>query len=111
MLCVPPCPRTTPRRRSLNVTPLLRLLPPSPLCPLQRRIQRAMDISSKHTPLPREQWEDPWREFEVVNKVLAQTQKEHDERLAMNNKWWMPYHIGRESWFPYDTKNAHFWKR
>ena len=85
--------------------------PPSPAPNPQYRIQRAMDISSKHTPLPKDQWEDPWREYEVVEKVLAQTQKEHDERKAVSGRWWMPYHIGRESWFPYDTKNAWFWKR
>jgi hypothetical protein len=86
------------------LTPLTRPIPHP-----QRRIQRAMDISAKHTPLPKELWEDPWREFDVVNKVLMQTQKEHDERQALTSRWWMPYHIGRESWFTYDTKNAWFW--
>ena len=68
-----------------------------------------MDISSKHVTIPKELQEDPWREYAIVQPVLAATQQEHDERMALSNRWWMPYHIGRESWFPYDTSKAHFW--
>lgn len=32
-----------------------------------------------------------------------------DERKHLNNQYWMPYHIGRETWHAYDTKKAWFW--
>jgi hypothetical protein len=54
--------------------------------------------------------EDPWREFDYYNHVLAETQREEDERKALNNEWWMPYHLGRQTWWPYDTSKAWFWK-
>ncbi len=66
-------------------------------------------MSSKHTELPKTLQEDPWREYKAVNEVFAATQQEHDERRAMNGQWWMPYHIGREAWHQYDTKQAWFW--
>jgi hypothetical protein len=54
--------------------------------------------------------EDPWREYREVAAVFAETQKEVDERKHLSDRWWMPYHIGRETWHPYDTKAAWFWK-
>jgi len=33
-----------------------------------------------------------------------------DERKFLSGKYWMPYHIGRETWHPYPTKTAWFWE-
>lgn len=74
----------------------------------QRRIRRAIDLSSKHVEIPKAMQEDPWREYKQVAEVFSETQKEVDERKAMSNKWWMPYHLGRETWHAYDTKSAWF---
>lgn len=76
---------------------------------LQRRIKRATDLSQKHVEIPAALQEDPFREYKQVNEVFAATQMEHDERRALNNQWWMPYHLGRETWHQYDTKKAWFW--
>lgn len=27
----------------------------------------------------------------------------------LQDRWWMPYHLGREPWHAYDTKSAWFW--
>jgi hypothetical protein len=69
-------------------------------------------ISIRFLPSPlsfRRLQENPFREYAQVSSILAYTQKEHDERRHMTNRWWMPYHIGRENWFDYDTKSAWFW--
>jgi len=55
--------------------------------------------------------ENPWREYHAVRQVLSATQKEHDERMVLSGKPFIPYNLGRESWFGYDTKSAWFWKR
>jgi hypothetical protein len=76
----------------------------------QRRIQRAFDLSQKHVEIPKALQEDPWREYKRVQEVFSATQLENDERKALNGQWWMPYHLGRESWHEYDTSKAWFWK-
>lgn len=76
----------------------------------QRRIKRAIDLSSKHIDMPKELQEDPWREYAYVQRVMIATQKEKDEKATLNGKWWMPFHLGREPWYAYNTKNAYFWK-
>ena len=75
-----------------------------------RRIKRALDLSQKHVELPPAAYENPWREYKVVNEVFATTQMESDEKKQLADRWWMPYHIGREPWYAYDTKSAWFWK-
>jgi hypothetical protein len=70
---------------------------------------RAFDLSQKHVDVPKELQTDPWREYKMVKGLLAVTQKEHDEKRAINGLWWAPYHIGREPWHSYDTKKAWFW--
>lgn len=40
----------------------------------------------------------PWREYRFVERVFSETQKEVDERKFLAGRWWMPYHIGRETW-------------
>lgn len=72
-------------------------------------MKRALDLSQKHVDIPAEMREDPWREYSQVKEVFAETQKELDERRHMNNQFWLPFHIGRETWHPYDTKKAWFW--
>lgn len=42
--------------------------------------------------------ESPWREYAQVQEVFSETQKEVDERKFIAGRWWMPYHIGRETW-------------
>ena len=69
-----------------------------------------MDLSAKHVDIPKELQEDPWREFKQVREVFAATQQEADEKKALAGRWWLPYHLGRETWHPYDTKNAWFWR-
>jgi hypothetical protein len=81
-----------------------------PTHPPQRRIKRGMDLSSKHVGIPSEQQEDPFSEAAVVSKMLARTQFEHDESRALAKRYWMPYGLSREPWFPYDTKAAWFWR-
>lgn len=27
----------------------------------------------------------------------------------MTGQFWLPYHLGRETWFPYDTSKTWFW--
>ena len=68
-----------------------------------------MDLNAKHIDMPVNLREDPWREYKQVNEIFAITQMENDERKAVNNLFWMPYHLGREAWHPYDTKKAWFW--
>ncbi len=58
--------------------------------PVQRRIKRAIDLSSKHVYIPKEMQEDPWREYKAVAEVFSETQKEHDERQALSGRWWVP---------------------
>ena len=68
-------------------------------------MKRAIDLSSKHVEIPREQWEDPWREFEFVEKLLREAQEEEDERRSASGQWWMPNQLGREQYYSYDTSN------
>ena len=64
----------------------------------------------KHVEIPKHMQEDPFREFKVVQDVLSETQAERDERKSVAKQWWMPYHIGRETWHQYDTSKAWWWK-
>ncbi len=59
--------------------------------------------------IPKQLQEDPWREYRQVESVFSATQLEHDERRAMNGQFWLPYNLGRENWYSYDTKKAWFW--
>jgi len=69
----------------------------------QRRLKRASDLSMKHVEIPKHMQEDPFREFKIVQDVLSETQAEVDERKSVSKQWWMPYHIGRETWHSYDV--------
>ena len=53
--------------------------------------------------------ESAFKEFHKVQAVFAQTQMDADEKKAINDEWWMPYHIGMEHWHSYDTTKAWFW--
>jgi Ubiquinol-cytochrome C reductase complex 14kD subunit len=72
-----------------------------------RRFKRAFDLNQKHENLAVP--ENPWREYHQVQKVFADTQRDVDEYKHMTGQWWMPYHLGRETWHGYDTKSAWFW--
>ena len=43
--------------------------------------------------------------------MLAATQMEADEKRFLAKTWWMPYHLGRDAWYPYDTSKAWFWQQ
>ena len=73
-----------------------------------RRITRAVDLSVKKMYLPEEKWEDPWREFEEVEAILQETQREMDERAALSDQYWFTL-IGDKPWYGYDTSEAWFW--
>ena len=72
----------------------------------QRRLKRASDLSLKHVEIPKSMQEDPFREYDFVQKVISETQFEADERKSVAKKWWMPYHLGRETWHTYDVRNC-----
>lgn len=72
----------------------------------QMRIKRAFDLSQKHVEIPEAAREDPFREFKTVHAVLRATQMEHDERRHLTGRWWMPFHLGRETWIPYNPKEG-----
>ena len=60
-------------------------MPPEYLLQRNRRLKRAFDLSQKHAELPPSMQENAFREFEKVQSVFAQTQKDHDERAAIND--------------------------
>ena len=60
-------------------------MPPEYLLQRNRRLKRAFDLSQKHAELPPSMQENAFREFEKVQAVFAQTQKDHDERAAIND--------------------------
>ena len=60
----------------------------------------------KHLEIPKSMQEDPFREYDFVQKVISETQFEADERKSVAKKWWMPYHIGRETWHTYDVRKC-----
>ena len=60
-------------------------LSPEQLLQRNRRLKRAFDLSQKHAELPPHMQENAFREFEKVQAVFAQTQKDHDERAAIND--------------------------
>ena len=60
-------------------------MPPEYLLQRNRRLKRAFDLSQKHAELPLSMQENAFREFDKVQAVFAQTQKDHDERAAINN--------------------------
>jgi hypothetical protein len=60
----------------------------------------------KHIEIPKHMQEDPFREFDFVQKVISETQFEEDERKSVAKKWWMPYHLSRETWHSYDVRRA-----
>ena len=60
-------------------------MPPEYLLQRNRRLKRAFDLSQKHAELPPSMQENAFREFEKVQGVFAQTQKDHDERAAIND--------------------------
>jgi hypothetical protein len=66
-------------------------------------MKRALDMSSKHVELPKDQWEDPWREFDMMEKLLQESQAEDDERRAVSGQWWMPNQFNRENYYSYNT--------
>ena len=67
-------------------------------------MKRAIDMSAKHVELPEEQWEDPWREFDMIEKLLQECQAEEDERRVVSGQMWLPHQLGRDNYFPYDVK-------
>eukprot|EP01138_Halocafeteria_seosinensis_P009697 gb/GECG01009908.1/.p1 GENE.gb/GECG01009908.1/~~gb/GECG01009908.1/.p1 ORF type:complete len:136 (+),score=14.81 gb/GECG01009908.1/:1-408(+) len=75
----------------------------------ERRIRRAFDLSLKKMYIPDAQQQDPWREFEFVDKVFRETQKEYDERKHLNDEHWSSVY-GKDNWYPYDTEGAWFWQ-
>ena len=96
--CTPPPPPSSP-------SPLALLPPlPTPRPPSQRRLKRASDLSLKHVDIPKHMQEDPFREYETVQRVISETQFEVDERKSVAKKWWLPYHLGRETWHTYDVR-------
>ena len=60
-------------------------LPPEYLLQRNRRLKRAFDLSQKHAELPPSMQENAFREFDKVQAVFAQTQKDNDERAAIND--------------------------
>lgn len=54
--------------------------------------------------------EDPLREAKFVHEILAATQAEEDEKRVLAGQPIVPYSLGREKWFSYDTKKAWWWK-
>ena len=58
----------------------------------------------KHVEIPKHMQEDPFREYETVQRVISETQFEVDERKSAAKKWWLPYHLGRETWHSYDVR-------
>jgi hypothetical protein len=53
--------------------------------------------------------ENPWREYKQVQEVLSATQREQDERMVLSDRPFIPFNLGRENWFGYDTKTAWWW--
>lgn len=76
----------------------------------ERRIRRAFDLSAKKMYLPKDQQQDPWREFEVVDAIMARTQMEYDEMKHLNDEAWSA-NFGFTKWYSYDTENTWFWQR
>jgi len=60
-------------------------MPPEYLLQRNRRLKRAFDLSQKHAELPPSMQESAFREFDKVQAVFAQTQKDSDERAAIND--------------------------
>ena len=54
----------------------------------ERRIRRAFDLSLKKMYVPEEAQQDPWREYDIADKVFRETQKEYDERKHLNDEHW-----------------------
>lgn len=50
------------------------------------------------------------REAKFVHEILAATQAEEDEKRVLAGQPIVPYSLGREKWFSYDTKKAWWWK-
>ena len=44
-------------------------------------------MSSKHVEISEATREDPWREYTAVQSVFSATQKEHDERRFLSDRW------------------------
>lgn len=74
-----------------------------------RRIRRAIDLNLKKMVLPEDQFTDPWREYDVVEAVLQETQKEVDEKRQLDgDKWFASF--GDEPWYEYEAEKSWFWR-
>ena len=80
------------------------LLPPRP--PLHRL---AAPLPRRPPSAPAPLQENPWREYKQVQEVLSATQREQDERMVLSDRPFIPFNLGRENWFGYDTKTAWWW--
>ena len=84
----------------------MRGAPLSP-CPTAHRLAAPLPRRPPSAPVPAQ--ENPWREYKQVQEVLSATQREQDERMVLSDRPFIPFNLGRENWFGYDTKTAWWW--